>query len=184
MTDYLLNERPAKRAFLGSNNSSNNFNFEEDEEQYFSFSKASADYSMVGMTSTSSIMPNHQNVTISDNKDGSVMDSSSSANSISNNVSHNHSMATLDDVKMNTSNNNNNNKGTCANTTEVPNVPNVNCKAEPSSKETTELNGNKIGKSNSVKSPSTTSSSQPTTTNSQSPPSTNNKIQKLQLHEK
>lgn len=170
MTDYLLNERPTKRAFLGSNNSSNYF--DEDEEQYFAFSKASADFPMV-VTNTSSIMPNHQNVsqhTIGDNKDGNVMDSSSSANSISNNVSHN--MATLDDVKMNTSNNNNN-KGTGANTTDV--VPNVNCKAEPSSKETTELNVNKIGKSNSVKSPSTTSSSQPTTNNSQPPPSTNNK---------
>lgn len=170
MTDYLLNERPAKRAFLGSNNTSNFF--DEDDEQYFSFSKASADYSMV-VTNTSSIMPNHQ--IVDDNKDGTVMDSSSSASSISNNISHNHSMAaTLDDVKMNTSNNNNNNnKGTGANTTDV--VPNVNCKAEPSSKETTDLNVNKIGKSNSVKSPSTTSSSQPTTNNSQPPPSTNNK---------
>jgi hypothetical protein len=168
MTDYLINERPTKRAFLGSNNASPYF--DEDEEQYFSFSKASADFPMVVTNTSSSIMPNHQNVsqhTIGDNKDGTVMDSSSSANSISNNVSHNHSMATLDDVKMNTSN-----KGNGANTTDVPNV---NCKAEPSSKETTDLNVNKIGKSNSVKSPSTTTSSQPTTNNSQSPPSTNNK---------
>jgi len=172
MTDFLLSERPSKRTFLGSNNTPSYF--DEDDEQYFSFSKASADYStMVGLTNSSSIMPNHQNVshTLADNKDGSVMDSSaSSANSLSNN---HHSMANIDDVKINTSNNNNNNKGTGANQADVPNV---NCKAEPSSKETTELNVNKIGKSNSVnKSPSTTSSSQPTTTNSQPPPSTNNK---------
>lgn len=165
MTDYLV-ERPAKRTFLGSNNTSNFF--DEDDEQYFAFSKASADYpTMV----TSSIMPQNVSHTLSD-KDGSVMDTSaSSANSLTNNH------VNIDDVKINTSNNNNNNnKGTVANQADVPNV---NCKAEPSSKETTELNVNKIGKSNSVnKSPSTTSSSQPTTTsstNSQPPPSTNNK---------
>jgi hypothetical protein len=182
MTDYL--ERPAKRTnFLGSNNTPNYFDEDDEHEQYFSFSKASADYpTMV----TSSIMPNHQNVshTLSDNKDGSVIDSNSAASSansftnnhnVNNNNVHNHSIGNIDDVKINTSNNNNNNKGTGANPADVPNV---NCKAEPSSKETTELNVNKIGKSNSVnKSPSTTSSSQSTTTttNSQPPPSTNNK---------
>src|SRR3954447_17796508 len=135
MTDFLLSERPSKRTFLGSNNTPSYF--DEDDEQYFSFSKASADYStMVGLTNSSSIMPNHQNVshTLADSKDGSVMDSSaSSANSPSNN---HHSMANIDDVKINTSNNNN--KGTGANQADV--LPNVNCKAEPSSKETTELN--------------------------------------------
>jgi len=170
MTDYLLSERPAKRTFLGSNNTSS-YAFDEDDEQYFSFSKASSDFPMVGLTNSSSIMPNHQNVshTLADNKDGSVMNSpASSASSLTSNHNVN-SMANIDDVKINTSNN----KGTGANQADVPNV---NCKAEPSSKETTELNVNKIGKPNSVnKSPSTTSSSQPTTTNSQPPPSTNNK---------
>jgi hypothetical protein len=165
MTDYLC-ERPAKRAFLGSNNTSTCF--EEDDEQFFSFSKASADYSMmVGMTnSSSSIMPNVSQHTLGDNKDGSVMDTSAgSGNSLSNNHNVSHSMSALDDVKMNTSNNNNN-KGNGA-TADVP------CKAEPSSKETAD-NVNKIGKSNSVKSPSTTSS-QPTTTTTQPPPPNNKK---------
>jgi len=168
MTDYLLSERPSKRAFLGSNNTSTYF--DEDDEQFFSFSKASSDYSsMVGMTnSSSSIMANVPQHTLGDNKDGSVMDTSAgSGNSLSNNHNVSHSMSALDDVKMNTSNNNNN-KGNGANTADVP------CKAEPSSKETAELNVNKIGKSNSVKSPST-ASSQPTTTNSQPPPPNNKK---------
>ncbi|CAI2178962.1 17210_t:CDS:2 [Funneliformis geosporum] len=168
MTDFMLGERPSKRPFFGSTNPSNFF--DDDDEQYFAFSKAASDsggYSMVGLTNpSSSIMPNGSHHALNDNKDVSVMDTSvGSGNSLSSNC--NASMTTLDDVKLNAPINNN--KGASANT----DVTNVSCKAEPGSKETTELN--KIGKSNSVKSPSTASSSQPTTTTPQQPPSTNNK---------
>jgi len=171
MTDYMLGERSSKRPFFGSTNPSNYFDVDDDDEQYFAFSKAASDsggYSMVGLTNpSSSIMPNGPHHTLNDNKDASVMDTSaSSVNPLSNNCNASHN-PTLDDVKLNAPINN---KGTSANA----DVTNVTCKAEPSSKETTELN-NKIGKSNSVKSPSTASSSQPTTTAPQQPSSTNNK---------
>ncbi|CAG8777612.1 491_t:CDS:1, partial [Acaulospora morrowiae] len=47
MNDYLLPERPSKRVFYGSTTSMFD---EEDEEQYFAFSKAAADseFSIVG----------------------------------------------------------------------------------------------------------------------------------------
>ncbi|CAI2182324.1 18289_t:CDS:2 [Funneliformis geosporum] len=126
MTDFMLGERPSKRPFFGSTNPSNFF--DDDDEQYFAFSKAASDsggYSMVGLTNpSSSIMPNGSHHALNDNKDVSVMDTSvGSGNSLSSNC--NASMTTLDDVKLNAPINNN--KGASANT----DVTNVSCKAEP-----------------------------------------------------
>ncbi|CAG8775763.1 8392_t:CDS:1, partial [Acaulospora morrowiae] len=113
--------------------------------------KAAADseFSIVGVTNSvaSSIMPNNNNQGTLDGgeKGGSTMELTSSENS--------HDSMSVDDAKIHTPTN----KGTGANI----DVPNVGCKAEPSSKENAEsTDGNKIGKSNSSKSPSSTSSSQ------------------------
>ncbi|CAG8699003.1 22392_t:CDS:2 [Gigaspora margarita] len=145
MADYLA-ERPNKRAYFGTT-STNMFDADDDDEQYFAFSKAAADsgFPIAGMTDTSSILPN---------KDG---ESTNSVNSIDVTSNSSDRSTLIDDAKINTSIN----KGTGANI----DVPNVGCKAEPSSKETAE-SGSKIGKSNSSKSPlATSSSSQPTTAN-------------------
>ncbi|CAG8484089.1 19001_t:CDS:2 [Dentiscutata erythropus] len=121
MADYLLAERPNKRAYFGST-STNMFDADDDDEQYFAFTKAAADsgFPIAGVNdaSTSSILPN---------KD---VESSSSVNSIDITSNSTDRSTLIDDAKINTTIN----KGTGANI----DVPNVGCKAEPSSKETAE----------------------------------------------
>ncbi|KAG9305052.1 hypothetical protein G9A89_007455 [Geosiphon pyriformis] len=161
MTDYMLAERPSKRAYLGSQSS-----FYDNDEQFF----AAADpvyTSVLGMSNTSSsIMPDLQSGSCGGDKEGTARELSSSGNSLNHSISNR--PEALDDAKIAI------NKGTDA-STDVP--INDSCKAEPSNhKEIAELNGNKIGKSISSKSPSSTSSQQQPITSPPPPPTpTNNK---------
>ncbi|CAG8520036.1 3137_t:CDS:2 [Ambispora gerdemannii] len=153
MTDYMSAERPHKRAYHGSPSSY------FDDEQYFEFNKAAADFSYlvntantnsgntnISAANSSSIMPVlQQSGSLSGgNKEGTARELSSSGNSLNH---FSNRPEALDDGKIAI------NKGTDASTDVVPNT-NDSCKAEPSNhKEIADINGNKIGKSNSSKSP-------------------------------
>ncbi|CAG8613619.1 2377_t:CDS:2, partial [Ambispora leptoticha] len=153
MTDYMSAERPTKRAYHGSPPSY------YDDEQYF---KSAVDFTpayynttntpsnSISTANSSSIMPVlPQSGSISGgNKEGTARELSSSGNSLTHFTNR---PEALDDGKIAI------NKGTDASTDVVPNI-NDSCKAEPSNhKEIADINGNKIGKSNSSKSPSNTS---------------------------
>ncbi|CAG8528359.1 5720_t:CDS:2, partial [Racocetra fulgida] len=105
MADYLLAERPSKRTYFGST-SNNMFDADDDDEQYFAFSKAAADsgFPIAGVTDASSILPNKDDESTSSVNSIDVASNSSDCSTI------------LDDAKINTSIN----KGTGANI-DVPN---------------------------------------------------------------